>query len=483
MLFPLQKLVRSPTTSFVVSIALIFIVTIAKIYIIPDVGSNTPFLLYFGIVLFISRYGNLYSAVFCSVLAAIFANYFFIYPENGVFINRSSFFQTLLFLIECSICIGISNSSRTAVKRIKRNEAKVKALMANSVEVITTSNGKGKITFVNETIKKVLGYTPRQYYQINGYTLLHPDEKEEVTQKITACLQKDGSSITFKHRLKHKTGEFKWVETKLINLFHLSEVQGLVANFRDITQEVLFDKYRDSFIGIASHELKTPISTVKGYLQIMQRIVKKSGNTSLDEFLLKGVEQIERMTRLVHQLLNVSTINEGMFVLQLSRFSVKEILDDCLKHISLPDNEFEVNVSGNWDVIIEADKNKIEQVFINLISNAIKYSDTHTQILIEVHQIAPSMLEVKVIDFGVGIPADSLEYIFKRFYRVSHSSANFEGYGLGLFIAREIIKKHGGDIKVESEPGKGSTFSFTLPVKAIAANNENTSTLRFPDAS
>jgi PAS domain S-box-containing protein len=221
-------------------------------------------------------------------------------------------------------------------------------------------------------------------------------------------------------------------------------------------------KQRDEFIGIASHELKTPVTSIKAYAEIVQERLEEAGNEDDSELLSRLNTQIDRLTILINHLLDTTRISEGQLQLTFETIDINELLYERIEEIKRTTNHtFKLQTQAVQPVI--ADRERIGQVITNLLSNAIKYSPKGTTItiatLLEKHGIT-----VSVQDEGYGIPDKDIKRIFEKFFRVTANNMNtFPGMGLGLYITAQIIQKHGGAIWVQSKEGEGTVFSFMLP--------------------
>jgi PAS domain S-box-containing protein len=219
---------------------------------------------------------------------------------------------------------------------------------------------------------------------------------------------------------------------------------------------------KDEFIGLASHELKTPLTSITGYLQILDRImVNESGR----KFITKTIHQVKKLSGLVSDLLDVSKIEAGKLQLAKENFDFTAIVEDAVELIqhSSPTHQIEVH-PFDGSVQVYGDPQRVEQVVINLLTNAIKYSPTANKV--EVRVIAANgEVRLGVTDFGIGIAPEKFTQLFSRFYRVEDLNPNISGLGIGLYISHEIISRHQGKLWVESELGKGSTFWFSLPLQ------------------
>ena len=227
------------------------------------------------------------------------------------------------------------------------------------------------------------------------------------------------------------------------------------------TKELMQKK--DEFMSIASHELKTPITSVKASLQVVKRLV--STNKSLapvSPFVEKASNQVNRLTGIINELLDVTKIQAGKLELAETEFLLNDLINECIESCLIDNQKHQVVVAGNKTISIYADRNRIEQVICNLLTNAVKYSPANPQIIILVEELENQRAKVSVTDQGIGIPEDKIEEVFDRFFRVENTSQSFSGLGLGLYISSEIIKRHQGKIGVCSKLGEGSTFWFTV---------------------
>jgi len=217
---------------------------------------------------------------------------------------------------------------------------------------------------------------------------------------------------------------------------------------------------KDEFIALASHELKTPLTTIKGYLQILERNERDEKDKL---FISKIRNQVDKLNTLISDLFDVSRIEAGKLQLFRESFDMQELITDIIETFSYTNKTHRIVLQDNGKPLpVEADKQRIEQAIINLLTNAIKYSPDADVVLVSIEASA-AIITVKVKDEGIGLNTEHQQKIFARFYR-AEGTANISGLGLGLYLTKEIIDRHHGKIGVESEPGKGSTFFFTLPL-------------------
>ncbi|MBS1523144.1 MAG: PAS domain S-box protein [Bacteroidetes bacterium] len=234
-----------------------------------------------------------------------------------------------------------------------------------------------------------------------------------------------------------------------------------IDNARLYDEVKLLNEKKDEFIGLASHELKTPLTSITGYLQILGRlkIDEQSGR-----FVDKTIRQVRKLSGLVNDLLDVSKIEAGKLQMKRVKFDLIEIINDTIELMQQTNDKYTILLeTGVETCMVRADSQRVEQVMINLLSNAIKYSHNAGKIIVKVNK-AEKDVTVSIQDFGIGIAANKLGQVFSRFYRVDDLDAHISGLGIGLYLCYEIISRHNGKIWVESVLGAGSTFYFSLPL-------------------
>ncbi len=259
-------------------------------------------------------------------------------------------------------------------------------------------------------------------------------------------------------------GYFNFSYTPLIEN---SEIVGVLDIAMEVTRQVNahreIQQRKDDFISIASHELKTPITALSAALQLLDKMKDNPKPAVLKQMIGQANRNAGKITRLVEDLLNVTSIKEGQMQLSKTSFNIGNILNNSCSHIRSLE-KFEVTITGNLDLDIVADENRIEQVVINFLNNAIKYAPDSGAINLHISN-TDDQARVAVTDHGRGIAKQELSQVFNRFYRSDGNSEHYAGLGLGLYISTEIIKRHGGQIGVDSTLGEGSTFWFTLPIE------------------
>lgn len=224
------------------------------------------------------------------------------------------------------------------------------------------------------------------------------------------------------------------------------------------------ERKKDEFISIASHELKTPLTSVKGYIQLLQRSIDKEDKEKAKNHLEKANIQIEKLNSLIVDLLDISKIESGKLKFNMQNFCVDRMVNNAIEILQHANPDFKITKQGETNETIFGDEVRLEQVVINFITNAIKYAPGTNEVIVN-FKINNHTLYLGVKDFGIGISAEEQQKIFEKFYRVEENSNHFNGLGIGLYICAEIIARHKGKVGVNSTLNEGSEFYFTVPTQ------------------
>jgi signal transduction histidine kinase len=250
---------------------------------------------------------------------------------------------------------------------------------------------------------------------------------------------------------------------KIQTFMRLNQIQLRLQ--KEIEQRKLAESKKDEFIGIASHELNTPLTSIKGYLQLAQGALGEQKIEQTQLFLRRSENQVNKLNALVTELLDTTRIESGRLKFHYRRFDFEPFLRNAIDNICQAYPGKHVRVSGDrlQGIKVVGDENRLEQVLVNYLSNAMKYAPESDEAEVEV-RLAEEQLQVSVRDFGIGIPFERQQRLFEKFYRVDENSTHIQGLGMGLYICAEIIRRHQGVYGVKSAPGKGSTFFFRIPL-------------------
>ncbi|MGQ7856647.1 ATP-binding protein [Pedobacter sp. WC2501] len=303
-------------------------------------------------------------------------------------------------------------------------------------------------------------------YDKDFLTGLHPDDRERIQAVITSLFNKEESNGNYD--VEYRTvgvqdNKVRWVRAKGKVYFDGDDRPvRFIGSVLDITDKKHEEQLRNDFIAMASHELKTPLTSLLACLQILER---KAGKSEQDDSLLKQAgKQVVKMTRMINDFLNLSRLESGKLNLNLTEVAMSSLIKDVVFDVNQIHPGVRILVSDYDDISLLMDREKIEHVLLNLVNNAIKYSDPGMPIHINCSADS-STVTVSIRDEGIGINPKDQDKLFDRYYRVESPDARYvSGFGIGLYLSREIVYLHKGTIWVESEIGSGSTFYFTLPL-------------------
>lgn len=359
-----------------------------------------------------------------------------------------------------------------------KNAVLFKALIEKSTDAIALVDSKGKVVYASPSTQSVMGFMVDEFRKLsNPFDLVPPDDRKLVTRIFEKLLKEPGGNIQVTYRIRHKNGKLIWIDSIMTNLIQDPNVNAIVINYRDVTERKDHERQKDEFIGIASHELKTPVTSIKGYAQILQKRFGKEGNLPAVELLRRMDAQLNKLNSLIGDLLDSTKIERGKLQFHEGFFDFNELVSVIAQEMQQTTTKHTIVTKFAMTQKVYGDRDRVGQVITNFISNAIKYSPLGKDIIIKTITDKKNVT-LAVQDFGQGIPKEKQVKVFERFFRVSGKAQDtYAGLGLGLYIASEIVKRHGGRIWVESREGKGTVFYFTLPVKKSLILKKQTNTL------
>lgn len=317
---------------------------------------------------------------------------------------------------------------------------------------------------MSDFVKEILGLPKDQIPDISKILeAVHPDYQDMLINVLDKAIKNHESSDTEYPVKNLQTGNVKWVKAtgKVFTNKDgkASEYSGL---FMDITERKLDELRKNDFIGMVSHELKTPLTALNGFIQVLQLKAEKSDDNFSAIALGKAYNQIKKMTVMINGFLNVSRLESGKLQIDKKKFDLEKLIREIADDAGVLQSSHKLNLYIDKSVEINADRDKIGNVISNLINNAVKYSPGGGNI--DIHcKMENEQVICSVKDNGIGIRPEDIEKLFERYYRVE-GNHTIAGFGIGLYLSAEIIRRHNGNIWVESEHEKGSSFYFSLPL-------------------
>jgi two-component system phosphate regulon sensor histidine kinase PhoR len=359
---------------------------------------------------------------------------------------------------------------RNQIEEISKEKDYLQTILKGMVEGVLVVDGRGRILMVNDALRRLLSLSK----DVSDKMPLEIIRNAELEGAIRKAIQ-DGENIALELDL-NKSGE-KTIEVNVVSILPSKRgmdedsggISGAIAVFHDITRLKQLEKIRQDFVANVSHELRTPLTTIKGYAETLLEGGLKEDQTL--QFVQVIKRHTDRLTKIVEDLLMLSRIETKEFQLKMEAIPLRDFIDDVVEFVKEPAERKKISLSRNEipsSLSVHADRSYLEQILINLLDNAIKYTPEGGQVTVSAIERDSKDIQFSVEDNGIGIPKEDLSRIFERFYRVDKGrSKEMGGTGLGLSIVKHLVQAHGGRVWVESQMGKGSTFYFTLPKQMV----------------
>ena len=338
-------------------------------------------------------------------------------------------------------------------------QAQLEALFNSMVEGVLVLNQSGHVNLFNQSLKELLRFE----HDIHGQTIMEAFRLHEL-DVFTARLLKECTVLSIELEIPGTQARFLQVNGSSV-LDKEGAQRGAIMVFHDLTRIKQLEKTRQEFVANVSHELRTPLSLIKGFTETLLNGAKDDPTVSV-RFLQNIDKHADRLTFLIEDLLTISRLESGKVLFNLQTANLREIADRVVEDLRARAAEKRIMLNNEIpeDLTANVDASRLQQVFFNLVDNAIKYGRPEGCVKVLAANHGKGSVKMSVQDDGPGIPSDSCERVFERFYRVDKARSRDQGgTGLGLSIVKHIVQCHGGKVWVESEPGKGATFHFTLP--------------------
>ena len=337
-------------------------------------------------------------------------------------------------------------------------KAQQQVLFNSMLEGLLLLDRAQKIYLVNRSFKNLFNLKT----ELRGKTILEALRLHEL-EELARRVQAEGQ--VFDYELKLPDLNERWLQVNAAVISNsVGEREGTILVFRDLTRLKQLERQREDFVANVSHELRTPLSLIKGYVETL--LDGARNDPEVAERFLKIIERnTQRLDLLIQDLLTISALEGGRLRLNLQPIEMHALVDKIFTHLNSKAENKNVHLINEMpDLTAKGDANRLDQVFANLVDNAIKYGRSQGVVKVGGKKLDDGRLEIYVHDDGPGIPAESLDRVFERFYRVDKARSRDQGgTGLGLSIVKHIIQSHEGEVWARSELGKGTTFFFTLP--------------------
>jgi len=352
----------------------------------------------------------------------------------------------------------------TEIKQAEEKSAKLAAIVESSDDAIVSKTLESIVTSWNDAAERMFGYTADEMVGQPIYKIIPPDRYDE-EPSIVARLSKGERVEHFETKRLTKKGRQLDVS---LTVSPLKDAQGNIIGAskiaRDITEKKLEEQRKNDFIGMVSHELKTPLTTLSAIVQVAGSRLKDNEDAFLATAMDRVNQQVKKMTGMVNGFLNIARLESGKMLIEKKPFYIDDFLREILDETKLIVSTHTVTLTGSGHILVDADWDKISSVVSNLVSNAVKYSPRGKPVGLA-YRVQGDEVIVSVKDQGIGIEPQDHEKVFDRYYRVeTNDTQHISGFGIGLYLSAEIISRHNGRIWLESEPGKGAAFYFTLPL-------------------
>ncbi|MES2453921.1 MAG: ATP-binding protein [Bacteroidota bacterium] len=425
-----------------------------------EVSYRTPYLMFFGVIFISSAYGGSRSSIIATV-SCVLLSFLFIQPKYQ---PQSEIFgvANFIFLAEGLLLSGLFRRIEKIQQKLSESEQRFRGIIEKSAEGMLMTDQNGQISYLSPSVNILLGAQSGELVGTSIQSLLHPDERVAFDIQLEQLLKQEISEMEFLTRIKAKSGGWIWIEGTVMDLRKEQSISSLVFQYRDVTNRIELELQKEDFVQITSHELKTPVTSIKGFIQVLKKRHQKEEREQDIKIIERIENQSERLVHLIEDLLDVTRIKNGELPYHFSYLDLTTYLPEVIAAHEAIHQEHTFNFSTFGPALVYADKDRIAQVISNLLNNAIKYSPGKTTVEIKL-SLEDGHIKTSITDQGIGIPAAQQERIFERFYRVSTLPKDaVNGLGIGLYISNEIVKRHGGEIAVSSKEGQGSEFWFRL---------------------
>ena len=350
----------------------------------------------------------------------------------------------------------------TESRLAEEKSARLSAIIDSSEDAIVSKTTEGIVTTWNSSAERTFGYTSEEMVGQSILKLIPPDRQEEETMILTKL--RKGERV--EHFETVRVTKYNQKINVSLTISPIKDAQGNIIGLskiaRDITEKKQEELRNNDFIAMVSHELKTPLTSIRTYIQVLLAKSKKEDDVFKMNALTRADAQAKKMTSMIHDFLSLARLEEGKIRINKENFELHDLIEEIASDAQFLTSSHNIKLVDCKDIRITADRDKIGQVLINLLSNAIKYSPKGGTITIGCTK-NDNDLKIFVSDEGIGISPADQKRLFDKFYRVKDEKIKtISGFGIGLYLVAEILRYHDTEIKVTSTEGVGSTFYFMM---------------------
>lgn len=350
----------------------------------------------------------------------------------------------------------------TALKIAEEKGSILSAIIASTDDAIISKNLNSIVTSWNGSAQRIFGYTADEMIGQSILKLIPPDRQEE--EPLILSRLSRGERVD--HFETKRVTKYRALLDVSITISPIKDSQGKLIGLskiaRDITEKKQEEQRKNDFIAIVSHELKTPLTSMRSYIQLVLARAKRNDDGFAVNALTRAELQTKKMSTMIHDFLNLSRLEDGKMQLNLSSFTLSALMEEIVSDGIMLSPHHIIDYQGCQEINVLADRDKIGQVMNNLLSNAVKYSPVGSTITITC-MAQQGKVCISFRDQGIGIAPDDQRRLFEKFYRVSNEKIrNVSGFGIGLYLVAEILRLHHTEISVQSALEQGTTFSFLL---------------------
>lgn len=353
----------------------------------------------------------------------------------------------------------------TDLKRAEAESSRLAAIITSSDDAIVSKTLDSVITSWNKSAERIFGYTAEEMVGETIYKII-PEDRHDEEPQIIAHLKTSERLDHFETKRLTKDGRLIDVS---VTVSPVKDSQGHIIGLskiaRDISERKQDEARKNDFIGMVSHELKTPLTSLSAILQVLESKLRKNEDPFVADGVKRATLQVKRMSNMINGFLNISRLESGKIQIDKQPFIIGDLIKEVIAETNLTGLSHIIELGNCEKILLNADREKINSVLTNLLSNAVKYSPKGSNIYVDCQEQDQQVI-VSIRDEGLGIRPEDAKHIFDRYYRVAgNQQLHISGFGIGLYLSAEIIQRHDGRIWVESESGKGSTFYISLPMK------------------